>query len=506
MSERNMQYGRNVRRAYGHETDDVVSQEATVKEILDALQDISFLPVGSASPTVVITGKLRANPQISIFLKIFKYEESDGADEEILKPPHSIVFDEGGYAYEYDEDGKMVEPKAGTVIKNGEYGSLRNEYKIYNELYKLREMGATPNLLARVATYRLTAGVLADGGTTYKADEAQTFYNDPYIKQISNYRQYFHVGNGGRKPRIKSLPDVTSWTRTSCIMTCSVEYSLDDCVYLNRHMMNVRVKTYEDLVGILYQIVHVFAWFEHIELAHHDLHSGNIRVEYHEQPIDIYYQHNQGECVCVSTRHVIKIYDFDQSTIYKETDLGNGKVVQRALNKLRFETFNNKEDLFYIIMTLLRKDDYGIDDKVSESDPISSRQLLGLLNSLIPGYQSNASLAVELFSEAEKKSFENITKDYKKYKICNNDSLLERMLKGRIKFGDYVRSQSSKMLFYPKDVGTPCSLYLPDSIMLPKLQMLDVLSRDTKGGISIVPIEKARQPVYPTPNIYYADF
>jgi hypothetical protein len=89
-----------------------------------------------------------------------------------------------------------------------------------------------------------------------------------------------------------------------------------------------------------------------------------------------------------------------------------------------------------------------------------------------------------------------------------------RMTEGNVKFADYVRNLNDyNIISYPPDnVFSPCSMYIHDSMMLTNLQMLNVLSGGGGGGgdiagISIMPIQKARntgQPVYPTPNIYYA--
>ena len=60
------------------------------------------------------------------------------------------------------------------------------------------------------------------------------------------------------------------------------------------------------------------------------------------------------------------------------------------------------------------------------------------------------------------------------------------------------------MLCIPADEHfSVCSIYLPNSIMLPHLDILDVLS----GHLPSVSVEDARasgEPLYSTPNIHYA--
>jgi hypothetical protein len=208
----------------------------------------------------------------------------------------------------------------------------------------------------------------------------------------------------------------------------------------------------------------------------------------------------------------VKIYDFDRSSIYKQTDLGRGRVVQKNLYKNAFKTFNSKEDCFYLIMDiLLLNGRYESDDDIYDGHPISSREFKKLFDILVPGYSKNAPFGYNLLSGAEKKTFEKITKDYKKYEVCKDEAVFESMLEGRLKFKDYidymVKEDGTGMVTYPYNMNSYCSVYIPDSIMLPFLQMLDVMSGHKDSGMSIVPIQKARnsgQPIYPTPNIYYA--
>ena len=459
MTEQNIQHGRNVQQAYGVEAQHAVNQEASVKEILAALQDTSFLPVNSASPTVVIMGKLRANPQISIFLKIFKDD----------------AFDK-------------------------KYNTLRNEYIIYSELYKLRDMVVSPNLLARVGTFRLVSGAIdssEDGQDgEYKADPKEFFLDDPILQTISNYDKYIYNTDSsdqiipGGIARVDSLPDLETWTRTLCIMTCSVEHSLDDCLY-------DMTPTYKDIVGILYQIVHLLTWFEKIQMAHDDLHPGNIRVEHHAAPIDIYYQHKAGESVCVRTRFVVKIYDFDRSNIHKTTNMGNGVVIRQVLNPdYGFTVFNAKADCFKILRQIMLT--------------FASQRIQALMGRLIPGI-SNTTTIAEIYQSLPQQEELKCDKIVGEYESCIHayhlKAEIHKLLQGS--FSDYFTELNEYyMITFPaRETHSACSVYIPDSIMLTNLEMLDVLSLDVSGGISVVPIQEARnsaQIVYPTPNVYYA--
>jgi hypothetical protein len=456
MTEQNIQHGRNVQQAYGVEAQHAVNQQVSVKDILAALQDISFLPVNSASPTVVIRGSLITNPQISIFLKIFKDD----------------AFDK-------------------------KYITLRNEYIIYSELYNLRDMVVSPNLLARVGTFRLVPGAIDSEDGEYKADPKEFFLDDPILQTISNYDKYIYNTDSSHQiipggiARVDSLPDLETWTRTLCIMTCSVEHSLDDCIY-------DMAPTYKDIVGILYQIVHLLTWFEHIEMAHDDLHTGNIRVEHHAAPIDIYYQHKAGESVCVRTRFVVKIYDFDRSNIHKTTNMGNGVVIRQVLNSdYGFTVFNAKADCFKILRHIMQT--------------FASQRIQALMGRLIPGFSNAATTIEEIYQSLPQHEELKCDRIVGEYDSCIHAYHLQAQVNNLLlgSFSDYFTELNEyHMITFPaRETHSACSVYIPDSIMLTNLQMLDVLSLDISGGISVMPLQQARnsgQIVYPTPNVYYA--
>jgi hypothetical protein len=451
-AEQNMQRSQLVREAYGYHGQ-AVDKEATLRELLGALTGVSFLPVNSVSQTVIIMGKLASNPAISIFLKIF-----DGLlpnfREGIDRPPYETL-------------------------------NLRAEYQIYSELYKLRQLGLTPNVLARVGTYRIVPTRKSPG-----------FLEEPALKAIKNYQEYFYTGLKRTEPRLQVLPEIKGWQTTMCIMSCSVEFSLYDCL---AEFEGDMAPTRDDIVCMLYQIMHVLTWFERIQMSHHDLHTGNIRVEYHAEPIDLYYQHKQGECVYVSTKYVIKMYDFDRSTIYKQTDLGGGggMVVQSVYNyDTGFGVFNAKEDAFKLLRGVL-------------SDWPE------LLYQLIPGLDSTLRIANIPMGTLYANLPRNEVPLYEA--IMNNNKCSEGAFKEHKEFfmtstfTNYVDKikQYDFICLPPGDDFSLCSIYIPNSLMLAHLDILDVLSSAAGSrSIDILSAEGAElqtggQPIYATPNIYY---
>ena len=423
--------------------DNLVNVNTTLEEILKPLINVSFMSANSASETVVIMGELATDPYIKVFLKIF-----DGIDTT------------KGLSAKY-----IHEKHSGTL-------QVQAEYKIYNELYKLRTLRFTPNVLARVGTFKFepTQGF---------------FFEEPVLKKINNFKKYFD-GIGGFS-RLEQLPQLKTWETTMCIMTCSVEYSLFDILS--------SLPNFEVFKGILYQIMHLLTWFEHIEMAHHDLHTGNIRVEKHDQPIDLYYQHREGRCVHLKTKYVVKVYDFDRSTIYKQTDLGGGVIVQPVSNyNTGYLYFNAKEDAFKVLRHLMYNRNR---DSISWNTPAQE-----LIKRLIPYYNPDNKEKTIAIGDLYKNLPPNekiLCERIMERPPCGYDTAKEEILKGT--FQDYISKINKEFHFIsipPRDLWSRCSIYIPNSIMLPYLEILDVLSE----SFNTIPV--AGTYMYPTPNIVFS--
>ncbi len=104
-------------------------------------------------------------------------------------------------------------------------------------------------------------------------------------------------------------------------------------------------------------------WFEHIQLVFDDIELG---VEKHVEPIDMYYQHKHGECVRVRTRYVVKVHNFRNSAILKNTDLGVGDEKQ----KMRWVVKNVSQPAVKIMDNLMIIDNFlrmaHVEDKFLE--------------------------------------------------------------------------------------------------------------------------------------------
>ncbi len=87
-------------------------------------------------------------------------------------------------------------------------------------------------------------------------------------------------------------------------------------VPLSDVMDNKKISS-DDLVIIFYQVFRTLYVFGQEGLVHHDLHHGNILVETFDEPYELAY-HDEPLHRIYKTRnkHVIKIFDFDRSSIY----------------------------------------------------------------------------------------------------------------------------------------------------------------------------------------------
>jgi hypothetical protein len=161
----------------------------------------------------------------------------------------------------------------------------------YSELFKLVKYNVTPNILCTVAT-----------------------------SKISNFNEDFVEKNPHLKPRIMveinknneryEIPIDTVWIDTDVIITQSGGNKLKD-VYKTLHP--------EELKNILFQIFYTLYVFEKIEFSHGDLYSWNIFIQDIPETELCYLVGRQ--IFRFRTTKLVKIYDFDNSTLCKDTEI-----------------------------------------------------------------------------------------------------------------------------------------------------------------------------------------
>jgi hypothetical protein len=108
------------------------------------------------------------------------------------------------------------------------------------------------------------------------------------------------------------------------------------------------------MADVLLQIAYTLVVFEDFGLMHHDLHSGNIFVEYLETPLHLSLNIGGGRTIVRDVNFFVQIYDFDQST--KVSTGVNAVVLENKLleNKLCYmigscNQFHKNVDWFTVL-------------------------------------------------------------------------------------------------------------------------------------------------------------
>jgi hypothetical protein len=74
---------------------------------------------------------------------------------------------------------------------------------------------------------------------------------------------------------------------------------------------------------ITFQVLYTIACFERVGLKHNDLHLNNIFIQNYEEPAELNYQIGE-QVISFNTTKLVKIIDFDRSSIYHEDVERNG--------------------------------------------------------------------------------------------------------------------------------------------------------------------------------------
>ena len=276
----------------------------TLEEVLASIKNPAIIKDEDSlrTSTILVKGELLTNPQITLYLKFFGKLQSGSSHM---------------YTRAYDE------------------------YMIYKNINKLRQMTYDYNKRQTSLVYKITPNV-SKYVATYQ------------IKEESHSEFFIEF------PELDALPSYDGWKRdkdlflkgqwyfnTLCIITSSVEFPLSQVLSRNETI------NFSDLKAMLYQICHLEACFEDIKLTHSKPHY---MVEKHEAPIDLYYQHNdKDECVLIRTRYVIKLSKFDEAMISGNKELGDGVGISSFYNK------KIASDNFQFIRDLLESFEQGVE-------------------------------------------------------------------------------------------------------------------------------------------------
>ena len=244
---------------------------------------------------------------------------------------------------------------------------LETETKIYEQLRKLVEFGVTPNVLCSVFNGFING--LEDN-----------FINNPKIDPVFRAACIKDIIAINKQNNLKN-PN-TIWSQTGIVMTIPGDNVLadifDSCTNAERKQ-------------IMFQILYTLYVFDVLQISHGDLHNGNIFVQ-NIQPktfnFNILGHHYQ-----FTTTKLVKIYDFDNATICKHSnirlDVNDSFTINSILNPNRADgaffnlagaqtnIYNKQLDLIILIC-------YAIGGSLAHNDYIN----LNFLNNFDPEFNN----------------------------------------------------------------------------------------------------------------------
>lgn len=172
---------------------------------------------------------------------------------------------------------------------------LETEAGIYEQLGKLVEFGVTPNILCSIWN-----------GTVSKFDTE--FVNSPKLPVEFRKACLDDVVTINENNEVQNPNEI--WSKTGIVMTLPGNDVLNSII---------NTLTVGERKQVFFQIIYTLYVFEHLEMSHGDLHSGNIFVQ-NVPPTTLNFQ-IQGRHFRMTTTKIVKIYDFDHSTICKNTNI-----------------------------------------------------------------------------------------------------------------------------------------------------------------------------------------
>ena len=196
----------------------------------------------------------------------------------------------------------LNKPKLFFKIYDSKLTSLNIEKKIYEQLFQLNKYNITPNILCKI-------GISNNLFDFYESFEGIS----PKLKSeldiaINGVSTWF----AKREAQERTGITPPTWTKTNLIITQKGDISLF-------HLLETGLSLTE-IKEIFFQLLYTLHVFEKIQFSHGDLHDGNIMINTLSEPIHLYYKINR-QMYKISTRYLVKIYDFDHATIFKSTPI-----------------------------------------------------------------------------------------------------------------------------------------------------------------------------------------
>ena len=494
---------------------------ASYYETIDSAIESALEPRRSNSSTVVMSAKNAERTQFMEDLGITSYEsiirnfkefkilpKTSSSDSIVLRAEFKPPSDSINSIREYGilEKIPLYLKIFPTKVQYSGYArgekdisadGLEFEQFAYNQLFKLVQFNITPNILCKVAT-SMISGFNAD----FLENPAISSIKSEIQAQVSVFNTQNHVNSKAR------------WLQTGVIITQPGDKTFH---------AEIKNLTNEERCQVMFQLMYTLYVFEKIEFSHGDLHTGNIFIINLLEERELCYV-IEGQVFRFRTKKLVKIYDFDHGALCKETSFRynrtNSFKIEKRLNRIRdtdssFNTnyaetniFNKNLDLIIFMSSLtfvfprmftkfnMIQTDPQFNMFFEEclpgfnsANPISG-QTIGdtyYLRLLHPAEMTEANriFGININDPAAWKNYRvsdqisNMTWiDY--FKELKEDGRFSRIVKN---FGGWVPNNH---------------LWIPDEIVLPKLQML------TNGYFnslrSDVPIDIRKEIVYTMDN------
>lgn len=229
---------------------------------------------------------------------------------------------------EKDEDKQFV-IKASFENKNILDNSLQVERQIYNNIIgKMLNNNMTPCLIDKITSFECNKQELPEFYSKLYNDidrmgELKSF--DDYIINIL---------------MLEKTSGVTLFEFLQTLKLDSDKITIDEI----------------DLVTITFQLLWTLSVFEKLRFKHNDLHFNNIFVEITDEPVYMLFLINGNEYYRLETNHIIKIYDFDRSSVYSYPGIDRNIALDTDFCKYygQCNYMSSKFDLFTCLHQFLR--------------------------------------------------------------------------------------------------------------------------------------------------------
>ena len=330
---------------------------SSINSILRNFGDFKMLIKTSASPTLMFTAELLP-PSDSI------------RSLDIMRPSESSIFfkvfpsgtirdptNDNPILFPVDAAGKYVaypNPGVGGYPVEHDSTGVEFEKSCYKELLKLQEYNVTPNIVCTVAT----SDRVEDFNTFITSEELKDEFK---AKAKSEIHKYYYTGGDEANfdSAIRShFPRNLKFHDVKIIMTQLGGETMESLFFdLNS----------VDRKSVMFQLIYNLYVFEQIQFSHGDLHMGNILVQTIPETRLCYIIN--GSRFTFQTTKLVKMFDFDHSTICRNSDILYNRASRfrinqrlnpkreqtRGLNRTLAETnvFNSKLDIV-IFMSYLR--------------------------------------------------------------------------------------------------------------------------------------------------------